>query len=371
MRIAVDGQRLAGQRLGVGRYIEYLLKHWDRMLHPDDSVTVFTREPQSVDGLGLAGPIRMRALGPALTGQLWQNLVLPRESAAWDVLFCPSYFAPQVGAGRKVVAVHSINEMDPASLPWWYRFTYSPLYRRSARRADRVIVPAASTKHEVEEHYGVPSDRIDIVAQGTDESFHPIDDPKVLRATRIKYLGADVPYVLFVGKLSVRRNIPVLLEAFAKLKKGSKIPHKLLLVGPNHVHLPFDEIVTRLGLRDSVVQTDGRFAHHTELVPIYGAADVFVHPSSYEGFSMTTVEAFACGVPVVTVNRAGLREVASGYARMVEEPTAEAIAEAIHDVLSDPELSRRLRASSLQRSLAFRWENTARETLDSLRRAAA
>ena len=123
-------------------------------------------------------------------------------------------------------------------------------------------------------------------------------------------------------------------------------------------------------MQDDVVQIDGRFQSHVEIVPIYSAADVFVHPSLYEGFSMTTVEALSCGVPVIAANRGGLGEVASGYARMVDNPEPHDLAAALTEVLTDPALRDTLRAKSRARGSHFRWENTARKTLAILRRVA-
>jgi glycosyltransferase involved in cell wall biosynthesis len=108
-----------------------------------------------------------------------------------------------------------------------------------------------------------------------------------------------------------------------------------------------------------------------EVPPIYASADLYVNASSYEGFSMTLVEALSCGTPVVTVNRAGLAEIAAGAAEYVEEPTPEALADAIERVLTDPALSRSLGERGYRRADAFRWNVTARQTLDVLRRVAA
>ena len=83
-------------------------------------------------------------------------------------------------------------------------------------------------------------------------------------------------------------------------------------MGPNHLHLPIDNLARELGIADSVIQTDGKFADHQALISIYNAADVYVNPSLYEGFSMTLVEALACGLPVVVSNRAALAEMPDG-----------------------------------------------------------
>ena len=371
MHWGVDAHRLAGQRLGVGRYIEYLVKHWRSMMDAGDQCTLFTREPYDGSGWEPSPSIRVRSFAPSLPPSVWQHGVLPRFTGDVDVLFCPSYSIPVTYTGKCVVAIHSMNEVESGTHPWWYKLTYSRLYRFSADRADRIIVPSESTRQDLERYYGITSEKVDVVVQGADEAFRPIADDAVKRATRIRFLGEDRPYIVFVGKLSARRNIPILIEAFAIAKRRAKLPHALLLVGPNHVGVPLDDLITRHALTGHVIQTDGKFASHMEVPPIYGSADLYVNASSYEGFSMTLVEALSCGTPVVTVNRAGLAEIAAEAAEYVEEPTPDALADAIERVLTDPALSESLGERGYRRAAAFRWNVTARQTLDVLRRVAA
>jgi len=171
--------------------------------------------------------------------------------------------------------------------------------------------------------------------------------------------------------MSKRRNVLVLIEAFALLRQRHDIPHGLLFVGPNRAQFPLAELTQQFRLGDSMVQTDGVFADHRALVPIFNAADVFVLPSSTEGFSLTMAEAMCCGTPVVTSNKAALGEVARGYALTVDEVTAEALADALYRAISDAGTRARLRAGSLERAPLLRWSVSTRKTLDLLRRVAA
>jgi glycosyltransferase involved in cell wall biosynthesis len=371
MHWGVDAHRLAGQRLGVGRYIEYLVKHWRSMMLESDACTLFTRQPYDGTAWDPSPSIHVRSFAPSIPPSVWQHGVLPHYTRGIDVLFCPSYSVPLTYSGKSVVAIHSMNEVESGTHPWWYKLTYSKLYRFSADRADRIIVPSESTRQDLERHYGITSEKVDVVVQGADEAFRPIHDAAAKRATRIRFLGEDRPYIVFVGKLSTRRNIPVLIEAFSIVKRRSKLPHALLLVGPNHVGVPLEELIARHGMQGHVIQTDGRFSSHLEVPPIYASADLYVNASSYEGFSMTLVEALSCATPVVTVNRAALAEIATGAAELVDEPTPDLLADAIERVLSDPELAKSLGERAYRRADAFRWNVTARQTLDVLRRVAA
>jgi glycosyltransferase involved in cell wall biosynthesis len=366
MRIAFNGQRLAGQPFGVGRYLEYLLRHWDKQLQDDEELTVFLRQPLG-GWLAELDRVRTVLLESKMSGIPWENLRLGSAAKDFDVLFCPAYSAPVFFRGPLVVANHSVNETEPLAHSWLYRQTYARLFRYNARQADAVIVPGERTRKAVAEHYGVPRERLHIVPQGADEVFHPIEDEALLAATRTRFFGTDRPYLLFVGKGSARRNIPMLVEAFAKLRQEGRWPHGLLLFGPYMGDGRLETLISDLGLEDDVVQTPGIIERHSDLAPIYAAADIFIHPSENEGWSMTTVEALASGTPVIAADRGGLGEVAAGHAYMIKDPSVETLLEAIRTVLSDDALRADLRKKARERGAALRWDKIAKQTLDVIR----
>lgn len=370
MKIAFNAQRLAGQRLGVGRYIEYMVRHWVGLLEAEDELSLFLRRPLLNFSIPLNNRVQAVTLDSRLVGVPWENLRLRRAAASHDVLFCPAYSAPVAFPRPTVVAVHSVTEFEPGLDSWWYRQTYSRLYAHCARAAAGVIVPSEVTKETVVERYHVPRDRVAVIPQGADNIFRPGTPPDVLRAVRQRFFGGDRPYILFVGKCSPRRNIPRLIEAFAELKAREHIPHGLLLFGPNHLGLPLSDICHRLGVHNDVVQTDGTVQEHADLVPIYSAADLFVHPSENEGWSMTTVEAMACGTPVVAMDRGGLAEVARGHALMIQEASIATLAEAMGKVILDREMHKQLGSAARARGAALNWSSITRATLEVVRNAA-
>ncbi|HEX6249889.1 MAG TPA: glycosyltransferase family 1 protein [Gemmatimonadaceae bacterium] len=371
MHIGVDAQRLAGQRLGVGRYIEYLLRHWAEQIRADERVSLFVRGEIDRTGLPDNPAFRFERLGPALTGKLWQSLVLGPHAGRLDVLFCPSYTAPWVVRGRIVVAIHSVNEVEAGTHGPLYRYTLEPIHRRSAHQAEVVIVPSLSTSYDLQSRYGVDPSKIEIIPQGADEVFRPARDEADRSVIRNQYFGEDLPFLLFVGKLSQRRNIPLLIEALGILRYRYGIRMGLLLFGPNHLGLPLDRLAAQHGVGDTVVQNDGRVANHRELVRIYNAAELYVNASAYEGFSMTLVEAMACGLPVVLTRRGALEEIAGEAGCFVEQPSGEGFAAALRDVLGNDTLRADLAARSARRGEGYRWGKFAQATLDVLRRVAS
>jgi len=157
MRVGVSAWRLSGQRLGIGRYIEYILKHWATQLGPGDRATVFVHEALTDSLRALAPAIDGVLVRPRLTNALWENLLLPWHARGLDVLFGPSYTLPLTYRGRTVVSIHSVDEAEKGAHPLWHDLTYGVKYRLSARRADAVIVNSESTRARVQEHYGIPA----------------------------------------------------------------------------------------------------------------------------------------------------------------------------------------------------------------------
>lgn len=367
----VNGLRLSGQRLGIGRYVEYLLRYWDSMLASDERVVVYVRAEFDTSDLRLSDAFEVKRLPSRLPGVWWENGVLARRSRETNVLFNPSYTLPVWYRGKTVVVTHSVNEIEPGAHPWWYHLTYRQRNKLCARLADAVIVPSQTTKEHVQRLYGVRGEKITVVPEGAPNSFRPIEDQALISEARRRYLGDDSPYILFVGKQSQRRNIPALVEAFARVKSSEGIPHKLLLFGPNVLGLPLRELAERFGVADSVIQTDGVLERHEDILPVYSGADLFVHPTTAEGFSLTIVEAMACGLPVIAVGRGVVGEIVEGAALTVDAPTPGELEDAIRRILGDENLRADLSRRALARSWDFRLESTARGTLEVMRQVAA
>jgi glycosyltransferase involved in cell wall biosynthesis len=230
-----------------------------------------------------------------------------------------------------------------------------------------VIVPSHSTLEDMEALYGIPASRLVVVPLGVDDTFSPQRDSEQAASVRERYVDGR-PFLLFVGKLSQRRNIPLLVNAFAEAKRRADLPHALLLFGPNHLGIPLGRIADEAGVGDAVVQVDGTVASHDELASVYNAADLFVSASIYEGFSLPLVEALACGTPCVVAKRAALWEIADGAALLVDEPEdPSAMAAAIERALGDQALRDELSRKGIERAGAFRWTEAARATLQVLR----
>lgn len=367
--LVVDALRLLGPRTAMGRYIEQLARHWSRSRGPFDCVELLSPAPAALDGLGTGTPVALRVVRPGRPFLLWEQVVLARAARRVAMLFCPSYVAPLLHGGPLVVANHGIYEALPGEFSRWHRLRTIPLFRSSARKAGRVIANSRATRADLVAHFGIPESRIDVVYPAADERFHAARDPDVVRRAVVAALGEAVPYILFVGKLSRRRNVPSLVEAFARARREAGIPHRLLIIGPCAGGPSVEKVAQRYGV-DGVV----RHVPHLDqdaLAALYAGADLFVLPTVYEGLSWTMLEAMASGAPVLTVPHPTLQEVGGGAVHVAPSAAPQELAGALASVLTDATLRDALAASGRREATRFSWARAASETLEILDRAAA
>ena len=368
MRVVVDALLLSARpsyrRSGIARYSERLLGALPAALAPEDDLIVHA--PASVptsSGLerGWRSAPRRLPLERATIRAAWEQAALPllarRESP--DLLHGLVNVVPLLAPCPTVVTVHDLAFLRlPELVPARRRRYFAAILRTSVRRAARVIAVSEHTKADIVDLLRVPPERIAVTPLATDESFRPAAEATLagFRATQ----RLDRPYVLYVGNLEPRKNLPALLRAFAAIAPA--VPHDLILVGaPGWMMGEFHATLGRLRLGGRV-----RLAGHAapEVLPLwYAAADLFVFPSHYEGFGLPPLEAMACGTPVIASAVSALPEVVGNAAVTVDPADVEELAGAMRRVLTNPTLAAELRARGLRRAARFSWAQTAAATV--------
>jgi glycosyltransferase involved in cell wall biosynthesis len=231
---------------------------------------------------------------------------------------------------------------------------------RDFGRADRLIAVSEATRADLVDLCGADPARISVIYNGCARDFHPRDRAACLARTE-RLLGPG-PFLLHVGTLEPRKNLPNLIHAFAQLRRERNIPHRLVLAGePGWGGESLADVAADAGVADRV-SLPGRVG--TDLLPVlYCAADVFVYPSLYEGFGLPVLEAMACGTPVVASDRAALPEITGGCALLIDPTDPDDLARAIGQCLDEPARAASMTAAGLARASQFSWERAAGETL--------
>jgi len=362
MRIAFDGTTLRPARTGVGYYTEHLLHHLVKESADDEIIVVSNRPLDTTAPLPprvrvVASPSRMPRLA-------WMQLIAPRllRRLRVDVAHFTNGMVPLAVSVPTVVTIHDMSlTMFPKYHPPRRVLLNRPLVDMAARRADAIITVSESAKRDIVRLYGSQAERIHVVHEAAAPSFRRIQDASLLNRVRQRYELAD-RFILYVGTIEPRKNLPKLIEGFARKRKSGQLPHQLVCAGPyGWLSRDIEELIDRLGIEDAVCFTG--YVPFEDLAALYTLAEMFVFPSLYEGFGLPVIEAMACGTPVVTGHVAALAEVGGGAVEQVAHLDAESLGQAMLRLADDPQRRDRLAALGLQRAQMFSWGQAARETL--------
>lgn len=265
-------------------------------------------------------------------------------------------------AGAKNVCL--ITTIGPATHSQYYPLPSRYIVRISRlvnQRMDMIITESESEKKEIVKFLRVPEKKVRVIPSGVEQIYRPLNNLEGIKNELLVKYKIKFPYILHVSAYRPVKNGPALIKAFAELKKQG-LEYKLVLVGKPAQK--FDEVlklIKQLGLEGEVITTG--LVPDEDLPKLYNAADLFVLPSFKESFGHVLVEAMACGCPVVTSNVTCMPEVVGKAGILIDPYEVSSLAEGMHKVLTDSELTQNLKKKSLQRAKLFSWERCARETL--------
>jgi glycosyltransferase involved in cell wall biosynthesis len=355
MKIALDGYELGKSAKGVGRVIGNLLLPLPQFL-PDDEFLIFTREDT-----GTANRVRAEErILPGRGGYLrWQNGPLRRSlrAAKPDLLVASNYVLPLACPWKSVLFVHDISVIaHPEWYPPKYALTRRYLIRRSLRKAGLVIVSSAFVDSEIRRFFDTDRSKIRLIGYGVEEKFRRARQEEVRRWREGRGLSGS-RVVGFLGSIFKRRHVPELIRAMDRLRE--EFPDAVLyLVG--------EDFGVLKGKKDSPLAGREwirweRSIPEEELPVFYSSMDVLAYLSEYEGFGFPPLEALACGVPPVVLDKSSLAEVFDGLAFMAARPEEKEIAEALRLALVDQGRRAEILAEFERRRAQFSWARAARE----------
>jgi len=364
LRIGIDAHVVGRAKGGAETYCENLISAL-RDLDGDHDYTVFV----SPDGVALAD----RLPAPNFTYEvvdadylLLQRFVrLPQRSARLrlDVLHVQRVIPPVLRAAR-VVTIHDVaHTLRPDLFDSAEGFVLRRLIAASARRADRIITDSETSRNDISVLFDVPADRITAIPLGVDHGASP--EREVSLDELGERFGIGAPYLLCVGAIETRKNLPLLIEAYARLT-ASQAEHAptLVLAGPTRtvgLEAELRQSARRLGIEGHIV-----FVGHVDgdtLASLYLNAHAFVFPSLLEGFGLPPLEALARGLPVVASDIPVHREMLAEAAVYFDPTSVEALAGALRSVLGDSVVRRTLSAHGPVWAARYTWKHTAQRTL--------
>lgn len=239
----------------------------------------------------------------------------------------------------------------------WYLSTL-----RDLGAADILLAVSNSSRQEVLDALEYAPDNVLNISEGVDERFAPVtlsEKSKLALRTKLKL---SKPFLMYTGGMDHRKNIDVLIEAFAATGRFAKTHHLAIVCAVSSEEAArLHALARRKGLADDALVLTG-FVSDEDLLALYNLCELFVFPSWHEGFGLPVLEAMSVGAPVIASNTSSLPEVVGLDGELFDPRDKQSIADAIVRVLSDDALRNRLASNGLARSREFSWERTAAET---------
>ncbi|MFZ5391735.1 MAG: glycosyltransferase family 4 protein [Patescibacteria group bacterium] len=360
MILGIDAHKLAfKEKTGTENVSYYFIKNiTPKLAHQFDKIILYshqklprdiiTKLPDNVTNKIIKFPF------------LWNTVALSWEMY-WhqpDILFVPSHSLPPIKPKKSVIMIHDIGFLDYPNNYLKQQFLHLEKTTASdIKSASLIFTPSDYSKKTIIKHYFADPNKIVCTNLGVDTTiFHPNISQSRINKTLKKYDSriSKKPYLLFLGRLELRKNISNLIKSFAFFKKKTGYPHILVLSGSKTHHQPlFIEIIKSLKIEQDVVFTE--HIPQKDLPVIFSEAEILLFPSLYEGFGLPILEAQACRTPVITSNITAMPEIAGNGALLVNPNEIEEIAQAIKKILDNPALRQNLIEKGTANIKKYSW----------------
>ncbi len=384
MRLLVDYRPALRARTGVGEWVHYLMRGVLEVAtagHPTAPVdlSLFVSSwkdrptPETLAELKAARfvdrriPVRLLTWAWNRTG--WPPVEWLAGGPAPDVAFSPTPLPLPTRARVRAVTLHDFDFLDHPERTWGeMKRDFPAMIQRSVSGADLVVTISHYTAREAIRRLSVPEDRLVVVRPGVPD-WIPNAGPSQGSAAEGADLPRSHPYILFVGTLEPRKNVPGLIAAYRLLVERMPEAPQLVLAGgipPMAAGTIAQALATPIGAR-----IDARgYLQPSDRLAVYRGASMLVLPSYMEGFGIPVLEAMALGIPVITTDRGALPEVGGDAALYTDPDDHEALATAMCRVLTEPGLASAMRTRGLAQAQHFDWRGSAAHLLDRFAAAA-
>lgn len=278
-----------------------------------------------------------------------------------DVLHSPDFIPPGGGARRYIITIHDLTFLYyPEFLTTESRRYYAEQIEWAVDAADHISVDSEATRRDLIALLDVPPQKVTTIHLAANLIFAADYAAEVVAATTAE-LGIGHGFILAVGTLEPRKNLPLLLRAYHRLRREGVAVPLVLVGGKGWIYEEVFRTIEALDLGDSVHHLSG--LSDVQLAHLYRAAGVLAFPSHYEGFGLPALEALHAGCPVVASDRGSLPEVVGDAGLLLPPDDLDGWCNALHRVLTDAELADRLRRAGPRQAERFTWRKTAEATL--------
>jgi len=364
MKIGIETNILSMDKAGAAVYTRELIKH----LKLADNINSY----YYLDfGLKIRkGNLFLSKAENIIRDTLWMQFALGYElkNKKIDLLHCPAFKAPLRCPVPLIVTFYDIHILkNPKDYNPWLRLYCKFMLRKIAASATRIITISEFSRNDIAETLSVPKEKIAVTYCGINDKFSVITDTDLKNEIWKKYKFKK-RFILYVGALQPRKNIPLLLKAYSELKKNGTFDYELVIAGSTGWrNKNIFVLIEKLGLKNDVMFLG--YVPEDDLPVIYNLAEFFVYPSFFEGFGMPVLEAMACGCPVISSNTSSLPEVIGEAGIMIDPNNIEDLKDAMIRMTQDHSLKNEMREKGIKRAKLFSWDKCARETLEVYRKA--
>jgi glycosyltransferase involved in cell wall biosynthesis len=360
MRFSVDAHAIGQHLTGNETYIRNLMNCFAGLDREADFIAYISRK-DAFDQV----PDRFQKKRVAINPYVRLGYDLPKRVAEdRPSLLHVQYTAPLRCAAPIVVSVHDVSFLEHPEYFTSFRALQLRLtVRRTVRSAACVLTPSEFSKRRILEAYQLEDDKVVVLPNGVSSAFRPVAREQAQRGLP-ESINVAAPFILTVGDLQPRKNHLGLIRAFEELVRSyPQLPHHLVIVGKETWHGSTVRAAAKKSPAHDRIHFTG-FVDDDQLHGLYGACDLMVYPSFYEGFGLPIVEAMACGRAVACSNTSAMPEVADSAAILFDPYSQRDLVSSMRDLLLNPELRHRMERLGAQRAALFSWERTAARTLD-------
>lgn len=355
-----------GQIDGVGYYAKFLL---DELLAANHQVVPFSFPPmknwkmqtQIANGNTFQFPYMVATGASLLTPRIFS--LYPSVENRLDIFHSTDHLVPKFKKTKIIATLHDALIMR---YPEWFkpRFRHSKnwLRKKTMNWADHFITISNSMRQEVIEYWGIKPEKISVIYNGISPWWYEKLSDEIKQQV-MKKLGVPSNFILVVGTLQPKKNIPRIVDAFLKLPQDIQQQFPLVIVGKSGWNTEESEAA----VEKLIASKNGfwlRYISNSDLHALYQAASMHLHPSLHEGFGLTVLQAFASGTATITSNITAMPEIAGNAAYLVDPLSVDSIANGIQLLATNPSLRKDLIEKGYARAKEFSWKKCADKTVE-------